>query len=382
MPLLAHAKRVRPGNRALVVDDRAPSFAIHIDAVGRAQQLMTRVIHRAAASHVVLQILRGEGGQKLSLEVQVVHQLALKLGKLPMLHLRRGDQTVLRLAKMRLQRLMTRKHVGHELPRLRKQLQRHLRLAQVLGHMLIEAVQRVVREVAHLKRPESFVQVVQAQTPLSEPLVRALQIAFDLGRRKARLVEHLPALQHARKHHERTRFGRHRTRQRRLDARRFRRRRIRQRIVGAQGIFTAQQHPVLQMLGKRIRVVDVLGGRGVVPITVDELLQHHARVRGVGGRIVEAALEDQLIGCSVLEREERTAHAGKRRIGALHAKMLEQHPGSILGIGRRIGGACQVGRHEHLARAAPQRRRRALIGHQHIGRTKDGAIATARSHDA
>ena len=343
---------------------------------------MTRVIHRAAASHVVLQILRGEGGQKFSLEVQVVHQLVFKLGKLPMLHLRRGDQTVLRLAKMRLQRLMTRKHVGHELPRLRKQLRRHLRLAQVLGHMLIEAVQRVVREVAHLKRPESFVQVVQAQTPLSEPLVRALQIAFDLRRRKARLVEHLPALQHARKYHERTRLRRHRTRQRRLDARRFRRRRIRQRIVGAQGIFTAQQHPVLQTLGKRIRVVDVLGSRGVVPIAVDELLQHHARVRGVGGRIVEAALEDQLIGCSVLEREERTAHAGKRRIGTLHAKMLEQHPGGVLGIGRRIGGACQVCRHEHLARAAAQRRRRVLIGHQHIGRTKDGAVATARSHDA
>ncbi len=182
-PLLAHAERVRPGNRALIVDDRAPPFAVHIDAVGRAQQLVARVIHRAAASHVVFQILRGEGGQKLSLEVQVVHQLALKLGKLPMLHLRRGDQTVLRLAEMRLQRLMTRKHVGHELSRLRKQLRRHLRLAQILGHMLIEAVQRVMREVSHLKRPEPLVQVVQAQTPLSEPLVRALQIAFNLGRR-------------------------------------------------------------------------------------------------------------------------------------------------------------------------------------------------------
>ena len=62
--------------------DRAPPFAVHVDAVGRAQQLVARVIHRAAASHVVLQILRGEGGQKLSLEVQVVHQLAFKLGKL------------------------------------------------------------------------------------------------------------------------------------------------------------------------------------------------------------------------------------------------------------------------------------------------------------
>ena len=84
----------------------------------------------------------------------------------------------------------------------------------------------------------------------------------------------------------------------------------------------------------------------------------------------------------MLEREERTAHARKRRISALHAKMLEQHPGSILGIGCRIGGACQIGRHEHLARAAAQRRRRVLIGHQHIGRTKGNAIATARRHDA
>ena len=247
--------------------------------------------------------------------------------------------------------------------------------------MLIEAVQRVMREVAHLKRPEPLVQVVQAQTPLSEPLVRALQIAFDLGRRKARLVEHLPALQHTRKHHERARLRRHRTRQRRLDARRLRRRHIGERIVGAQGIFAAQQHPVLQTFGKRIRVVDILGGRGVVPVAIDELLQHHARVCRVGGRIVEAALEDQLIGCSVLEREERTAHAGKRRIGALHAKMLEQHPGSILGIGRRVGGACQVRHHAHLARAASQRRRRVLIGHQHIGRAKGRAIATARRHD-
>ena len=299
-----------------------------------------------------------------------------------MLHLRRGNQAILRLAQMRLQRLMALKHIGHELSRLRKQLRRHLRLAQILGQMLIEAVQRVVREVAHLKRPEPLVQVIQAQTPLSEPLVRALQIAFDLRRRKARLIEHLPALQHARKHHKRTRLRRHRARERRLDTRCHRRRRIGQRIVGAQGIFAAQQHPVLQMLGKRIRVVDVLGGRRVVPIAVDELLQHHARIRGVGGRVVEAALENQLVGCTVLQREERATHAGKRRIGALHAKMLEQHPGGVLGIGRRIGGACQIGRHEHLARAASQRRRRVLAGHQHIGHTKAGALATAGRHDA
>ena len=343
---------------------------------------MPRIIHRAAARHVVLQVFRGEGGQKLGLEVQVVHQLALKLGQLAMLHLRRGDQTVLRLAQMRLQRLMALKHVGHELSRLREQLRRHLRLAQIIGQMLIEAVQRVVGEIAHLKRPEPLVQIVQAQTPLGEPLVRAFQVAFDLGRRKARFVKHLPALQHARKHHKRTRFGRHRARQRRLDACRHRRRLGSKRIVGAQGVLAAQQHPPLQMLGKRIRVLDVLGGRRVGSIAVHELLQHHARIRGVGGRVVETTLQDQLVGCNVLQREERAAHTRKRRVGALHAQMLQQHPRSIFGVCRRIGRACQIGRYAHLARAVSQRRRRVLIGHEHIGRTKGCAIAATRRHDA
>ena len=248
--------------------------------------------------------------------------------------------------------------------------------------MPVEAAERIVGEIAHLSRPEALVDIVKAQPALGKPLIRALQVAFNLRRRQAGAIEHPPAGKHARQHHQRPARVGHLPRPRPGDALFHQRHGVNRgaAAVAEQGILATQEHALLQRLRQGIGVVDVVGVGGVGAIAVHKLLQHDARVGGLGGSVVERALQHKAGARQVFAGEEVAPHSGKIVIDGRQAQLRQQARCRILGIGSTIRGAVEVSDDGKLARARGHPRRRALIAHEHVG--APGGFDLARGDQA
>ena len=145
--------------------------------------------------------------QKLGLVIEVVEQLALEGIHVAPFELRRGNKAVVRRLQLVLMRFVPIEHIAHDGTSGVERSARHLR-SDLFLEMGIEALERTMGEIAHLQRAEALIEPFEAQTTLSEPLVRAFQIAFNLRGREARLVDHL-AGHYARQHDKRALRRRH-----------------------------------------------------------------------------------------------------------------------------------------------------------------------------
>ena len=122
-------------------------------------------------------------------------------------------------------------------------------------------------------------------------------------------------------------------------------------------------HALHQRDGKTENVVEVVVGRGIEPIGIDELLQDCSRIGRIAIFVVQGAKTDELRNGKELQCRERAACTCKRRIERLEAKLGEQRRSSVLfvGNGKIVGG--KVAEHERVARACTHLGCDGLRGH-------------------
>ena len=221
--------------------------------------------------------------------------------------------------------------------------------------MGVEALERTVGEIAHLQRAESLVEPFETQAALGEPLVRALQIAFDLRGREARLVA-----------------GRGK-----LDRLAWQ---VTARHDGIldKGLLPALDDPLLQTSGQHEGILDIVGCRRILAIAVDEFLEDGGGVRRVGILVVEATNDKERLAGRCQQGRKRSAHTRERIVVWEYSQLGEKRCRRIVGIGSGECGAREIARNGNIAGCGGERHRMSIVREHNVGR-QDRKIAAVKA---
>ena len=240
--------------------------------------------------------------------------------------------------------------------------------------MGVEALERTVGEIAHLQRAESLVEPFETQAALGEPLVRALQIAFNLRGREARLVDHLPC-HYAWQHDKRALRRRHLAGHGKLDHLAWQ---VAARHDGIldKGLLPALDDPLLQTSGQHEGILDVVGCGRILAIAVDEFLEDGGGIRRVGILVVEATNDKERLARRCQQGCKRSAHTRERIVVWEYSQLGEERCRRIVGIGSGECGAREIARNGNIAGCGGERHRVSIVCEHDIGR-KSREIAAA-----